>query len=529
METLVGLLEGAARRFAGLPVMTLHTGRGARWTWTYAQLWDHALRVAGRLMAAGVQKGDRVVLWGPNRPEWGAAFFGVQLAGAIAVPLDLRSPEDLLVRIEAQTQPRHLLVGAEQAARLTGHHPPRTHLEDVRDLAPDLAPAERPPVRSGDIAELVFTSGTTGTPKGVILTHGNVLANALQSRHVVPPSPRMRALSILPLSHMFEQQGGLFVPLLGGASVHHVATLRPDAIFDAMNAGRITNMCCVPQVLQLFREGIEREVRRQGRERLFRLLHRVGRRLPFAARRLLFRQVRARMGGAFDFFVSGGAYLEPALALWWETMGIKVMQGYGATEAAPVVSASRLADRDPYSVGRPLPGVAVRIADDGEILVRGPNVTPGYWQNEAATREAFVDGWYRTGDLGYFDPHGRLHLRGRKKSLIVLPNGMNVYPEDVERALLADPRVKDAVVVGLSAGQDVQVHAVLVLAPEVDAAEVPAILRAANAGLAPHQHVRGHTVWPEESFPLTPTLKPRLGEIHARLAELRPGCTLATR
>ncbi|MGH2542987.1 MAG: AMP-binding protein, partial [Ardenticatenaceae bacterium] len=382
--------------------------------------------------------------------------------------------------------------------------------EPLADGEPKIAP--------DDTAELVFTSGTTGNPKGVILAHRNIAANALMSADAVPPTPKHHPLSILPLSHMFEQTGGLFAPLTGGASLTYISSLRPDVIFDALKTHRITNMSCVPQVLQLFKDGIEREVRRQNKSRQFERLRNVSSRLPLPMRRLLFRKVRQRMGGKFDFFIVGGAFLDPELARWWESLGLKVIQGYGMTEASPVVTCNRLNDRDPDSVGRPLKGVEVKILDDYEILVRGENVSPGYWNDAQATAEAFEDGWYRTGDLGQFDKKGRLRLRGRKKNMIVLANGMNVYPEDIERALTTDPRVKDAVVLGLTKGQDVEIHAVL-LTTETEGA--PDTVRAANALLASHQHIHGFTVWPDETFPLTPTLKPKRADIAARLAEIQ--------
>jgi long-chain acyl-CoA synthetase len=377
------------------------------------------------------------------------------------------------------------------------------------------------------MAELVFTSGTTGNPKGVILSHGNIVANARMAATAAPPTPQHRVLSILPLSHMFEQTAGLNTPLSGGASLTYVGSLRPDVIFEAMSQNHITNMGCVPQVLQLFRDGIEREARKQGREQQFARAHRVARYLPLPLRRVLFRGVLQRMGGAFEFFVTGGAFLDPELAGWWEMLGVKVLQGYGMTEASPIVSTDTLRERHPGTVGRPLPGVEVRIADDGEILVRGANITTGYWRNDHATAEAFEDDWYKTGDLGELDERHCLRLRGRKKNLIVLANGMNVYPEDVERALLSDRRVKDAVVIGAARGQDVDVHAVLVLAKDVAAAEAAPIVRAANSHLAPHQAIRGHTLWPDDTFPLTPTLKPKRAEILARLPELQAAHTPA--
>jgi long-chain acyl-CoA synthetase len=491
------------------------------WSWTYAELLDNAGRAAAYLAANGIAKGDRVIFWGGNRPEWVAAFFGAQMLGALAVPLDVRSQEDLVSRIELQTQPKHMLLGKEQAASLKGSHPPHTLFEELAPQLRSMAPPSAPqtPPGADDISQLVFTSGTTGNPKGVILTHRNIVSNTLMTQTRVPPTPQHRVLSLLPLSHMFEQTTGLFTPLSGGASITYVTSLRPDVIFAAMQAHRITNMSCVPQILQLFRAGIEREIRKQGKQQAFERLHGVAGRLPLGLRRMLFRSLHARLGGSFEFFSSGGAYLDPDLALWWEALGVKVVQGYGMTEAAPIVACHWVNKRNPRSVGKPTPGVDMRIAEDGEVLVRGDNLSPGYWQNPDATAEAFVDGWYHTGDLGTLDADAWLYLRGRKKNIIVLGNGMNVYPEDVEHALLADTRVKDAVVLGLTRDKEVEVHAVLLLANRADGSGAD-IIKGANQHLAPHQQIRRHTLWPEDSFPLTPTLKVKRGEVADSLEKM---------
>ena len=518
METLVDVLAQSADRHGARPALSLH-GREP-WTWTYADLWENARRAAALLRTEGIGKGDRVVMWGPNRPEWVAAFFGAQILGAAVVPLDVRSKEDLLDRIEGQTRARHLILGQEQARSLRGAHAPITVLEELQGRLAQMAPVELPAAQLSpdDIAELVFTSGTTGNPKGVILTHRNIVFDARMGGTRVRPTPANHVISLLPLSHMFEQTTGLIIPMMGGASITYVASLRPDQIFSAMAWSKSTNMSCVPQVLQLFRDGVEREVRKQGKEQRFNQMLRIAGRLPLSLRRLIFRAVHRRFGGSFDFFVCGGARLDPDLHRWWEALGVKVIQGYGMTEAAPVVACHTMTDRNPETVGLPLPGVDVRIGEGGEVLVRGPNVTPGYWENEQATAEAFVDGWYRSGDLGAFDAQGHLRLRGRLKNMIVLANGMNVYAEDVENVLASDPRVKDAVVLGLTRGQDVEIHAVLLgCEPE----ECSAVVKAANAKLQPHQQIRGHTRWPDETFPLTPTLKVKRAEVAERVEALR--------
>ena len=522
MDTLPDLLSESARAWSSLPAVGLHD-ETEPWSWTYAELLDNAGRAAAYLAANGIAKGDRLVFWGGNRPEWVAAFFGAQMLGAVVIPLDVRSQADLLERIEQQTQPKHMFLGKEQAANLKGSqgHPAHTLFEELqpklRALAPGLPVGPAP--NADDIAQLVFTSGTTGNPKGVVLTHKNIVSNTRMTQTRVPPTPQHRVLSLLPLSHMFEQTTGLFTPLSGGASITYITSLRPDVIFGAMKNHRITNMSCVPQILQLFRDGIEREIRKQGKQRAFERLHRLSGRLPLPVRRMLFRSLHERMGASFEFFASGGAYLDPDLALWWEALGVKVLQGYGMTEAAPIVACHWVNKRNPRSVGKPTPGVDMRIADDGEVLVRGDNLSPGYWQNPSATAEAFVDGWYHTGDLGTFDASGWLYLRGRKKNIIVLANGMNVYPEDVEHALQADMRVKDAVVLGLTRNKEIEVHAVLLLVKGADGNGAE-IVRGANQRLAPHQQIRRHTVWPEDSFPLTPTLKVKRADVAERLAQI---------
>ncbi len=520
--TLVSLLAESAERWAEQPALFLYSNEP--WSWTYGELWSHTRRAADFLRASGVAKGDRVLLWGDNRPEWVAAFFGTLLLGAIAVPIDANSTEEFLALIQDATQPQYMFLGSEQEQRLGENHPPYLLFEElVARLETFVPPAEAGApavVEPDDIAELVFTSGTTGNPKGVILTHRNIHSNVTMTAPSFEVTPKNRVLAILPLSHMFEQIADLFVPVFAGASVVYLSSLRPDVIFAAMAHYRITNMGCVPQVLELFADGIKREARRQNRLSQLERAHSLACRLPFSWRSLVFKKIHQRMGGCFEYFVVGGARLDVQLGRWWEGLGIKVVQGYGMTEASPVVSAGTLKERDHGSVGRPLPGVEVKIAEDGEIWVRGENVTPGYWQNPEATDNAFTDGWYMTRDLGHLDAKGRLHIRGRKDNMIVLSNGMNVYPEDIEQVLSQDSRLMDAVVLGLTSGDDVEVHGVLLTGEPEAAAD---IVHTANRQLAPHQRIQRYTVWPEETFPVTAIRKPKRADITARVLELRSG------
>src|SRR5919201_3899494 len=518
-DTLGELLHAKASEFGDRPAL-LSRPRYRTDVWSYRRLLDESGRVACWLQARGVAPGQRVVLWAPNSPWWVAAFFGALRCGAIVVPLDMRSSPDFRAQVFGRTEPALALVArpidAPPTAACSAATVPFGRLDDmVTSLPPEVGPA---PVTltSDSIAEIMFTSGTTGDPKGVVLTHGNILANVDGVTRVFPANPDYRLLSLLPLSHMFEQTVGLLVPLSYGASVFYPLSRQPAVIFRDLARQKITTLVAVPQMLHLFMAAIEHEVDRSGQRARWERAQRIAARLPLHARRFLFRSVHRRLGGALTLLISGGAALDPALARRWELLGIPVLQGYGTTEAAPCIATTNVRHRKPGSVGHAVPGVELRVAADGEVLVRGRNITPGYWRNDEATRRAFVDGWYATGDLGRLDRDGYLTLLGRKKNLIVLDDGQNVYPEDVEAALTR-AGAADAVVLGRRPVRGIQIHAVLLLAECGPPPDV--IISAANMQLAPHQHVRGYTVWAGDDFPRTHTLKVRRDAVLAAVAE----------
>ena len=439
----------------------------------------------------------------PTRRIGLLSFFGCLRAGVVLVPLDMRSTADFVGQVVAKTAPV-LVITSRIVPRDAPLQVPELLFEDLEGLIYGRAPAPPEPLSDADLAEIMFTSGTTGDAKGVLLTHGNLMANLQSVQQVIPGDPSFRMLSLLPLSHMFEQMGSLFAGLGCGASITFATSRQPAILLKTMQERKINMMLLVPQALDLFMKSIEREVANRGKQHVWELLMKLARRLPVALRRLLFRQVHARFGGHLSIVVSGGAALDQDLGEKWRRLGVSVLQGYGATEASPVISCHSLEGARFDSVGPPVPGVDVRISDAGEIQVRGPNITQGYWQAPEQTAAAFDGDWYKTGDIGFVDDGGHLHIRGRVKEMIVLANGQNVFPEDVEAVLHRDPAVTDATVVGLAQGQDTQVHAVFLLEePE----RAPAIVAAANRQLAEHQQIRGFTVWPEADFPRTHTLK----------------------
>lgn len=482
-------------------------------SWSYEDLKNASLRLTSKLHEQGIKPSERVILWGPNNPQWVMSYFGILRTGAVVVPFDINAEISFLDKIITATDPRLIIAGDLQKDKLPADvYVPVMEMSQV-DKLPESKTLKDIRISPEDLAEIVFTSGTTGKPKGVMLSHGNILANIEAVRKVITITPEHKLLSILPLSHMFEMTGGLLVPMASKASIVYPETITPSTLFQAIHDEEITCMAVVPQVLQLFKKGIEQEVTKQGKKEQWDLLHKISPHLPIGIRRILFSSLHKKMGGKFDFFVCGGAHLDPNLARCWENLGIKVVQGYGMTEASPIVTCDSLSERKHNFVGKPIPGVDVEIARDGEILVRGSNIMNGYWKDSKATAEVMEHDWYHTGDLGILES-GRLKLLGRKKYMIVLSNGLNVYPEDIEMAL-KQQGIKDVIVFSQKDKNKEELHAVLLLDGEMDARS---LVKAANGQLAAHQKVQKWTIWEESDFPRTHTLKPKREEIIKKLS-----------
>jgi len=532
METLLELLDEAVARNADRPALSVRRDDGRLETWTYREVERRSRIVAWRMRSLGLQPGDRVLTWSPSSPELVAVYFGAIRARLILVPLDLHMSADAIRGVVRSAEPRRLFLG-------TGREAPDPREADLGSFPTTLveAVAEEPDASfppdweaqagtwerpaAGEIFELIFTSGTTGTPKGVMLGHDNVVA-AIRSFHSLVPPMEHRLVSLLPLSHLLEQSVGLFYAMSVDASIHYVRSRNPRVIFDALREQKVTSMVLVPQYIDLFWSGIEREVEKRGAGPAFRFLRAVARRLPIRVRPRLFSAVHQQLGGRFRLFLSAGAFLPPAIQQAWEDVGVTVLQGYGATESG-TGCCTTMDDHGLGTVGRPALGMELRIAEDGEVLFRGPTLFHGYWNDPVRTAEAFTeDGWYRTGDIGHIDAGGRLVLSGRKKDIIVLPNGFNVYPEDLENALRIEG-LREAVVIEtrpgrieaivLGPGDAPGANAGAPEAPTGVAATLEATIRRANARLGPNQRITGWRLWPDVDFPRTHTLKVRRDQV----------------
>ena len=496
-ETLLTFLDDAIAR--GAETAVVHW-RGLRITrWSYAELASCAFQFARELEARGIGAGDRVLFWSENSPEWIAAFYGCLLRGAVAVPLDLKSAPDFAARVQQQVSAR-LLLADEAPPQLKV---PRLALGSLRDLVARHSNESYTAgsVKPDDLIEIVFTSGTTAEPKGVCLTHRNLLANIAPIEKEFAKYARwerlfhpLRFLCLLPLSHVFGQLMGIFIPELIGAEVYFRESYKPSEIVAVIKQQRINVAVSIPRVLESLRDKLTDDHSLSEPQ-----LHEAEGR-HFLQNWWVFRKIHRRFGWRFWAFISGGATLEAGTETFWRRLGYAVIQGYGMTETASLTSLSHPFRMHRGSIGKPVRGQDVKLSEEGEILVRGDNVSPGYWNN---TSQTLVDeqGWIHTGDIGELGPTGEIYFRGRSKDTIVTTAGLKIFPQDLEAALDRQPEIKESVVIPLTGSNGTEAMAVLI--PAHDRADVSAAVQHANESLAEFQRIRHWVVWPGADFPRT--------------------------
>lgn len=496
-----------------------------RHTVSYGELHSLSLQMAQLLSERGVKAGDRVLIWGPNSSWWGVAYWGIVLCGAIAVPVDFMSDLARADAIYGLTKPALVLQSRFKPVRMT--NVPTLLLEDLRFLLEEVQPIQviASPAPA-DTAQLIYTSGTTGNPKGVILSHRNLVSNMTQISLQVPIiTPSFSFLSLLPLSHMFEQMGGFFTPLYRGATIIYLRTLKPSAIMGALKEEDIYVIISVPRLMLLLKSTIEREVEEKHLTGLFKVLRQLSSSLPQGVRQTIFAPIRKNFGKNFTVFVSGGAPLSPEVFRFWRSLGFIVLEGYGLTETSPVLCVNTMERQVAGAVGPPLPGVQLKI-ENKEILARGENIFPGYYENEQASLAAFTkDGWFRTGDLGEIGPDGWLVIKGREKELIVTASGINVYPDELEAILNRIRGVKESCVIGFEREGGEEVHAVLILDGTGRAADE--IISETNSQLDTVHQITGYTLWWEPEFPKTTTLKIKKFEVREAITKKAGGTAAA--
>lgn len=593
-ESLLTLLADFERHARDVGVVQRRGYR--RESWTYAKLLQQAAQFAMGLKSRNIRTGDRVLLWAPNSAEWLAAFWGCLLRGAVVVPMDAAATPGFAQRVALQAAVKLIVSTAQNRSVATAA--PTINLPDFSSTAEpgSLASAKKHaaennipwyqtfsdgPVSRTHLAQILFTSGTTAEPRGVLLTHGNFLANLEPLEQGIDPYRKyerwfhpLRFASLVPLSHVFGQFMTLFVPPLLGATVVFESSSNPRDIIHTIKRERATALVAVPRILDLLRNSLERNAPESFDDTLARAATK-----KFLRRAWLFRRIHRTFGWKFWAFICGGAALPSDTEDFFKRLGYAVVQGYGMTETASLISLNHPFRATKGSIGKVLPGRQFRLAEDGEILVRGENVSSGYWKPDSAstktdapseahsnnavmsggTKDPLSGGWLRTGDLAELDSAGNLRFRGRKKNVIVTSAGLNIYPDDLESALRKQPQVSDCVVIpfhrkpnaavvatGFSPSSSAAIHvsaatptnagtqrhaaaeastepcAVLLVNPAETNPTTAATqaITAANATLADFQQIRTWLIWPDPDFPRTSTGKPRQAQIAARATQL---------
>ncbi|HCA67628.1 MAG: hypothetical protein A2249_01175 [Candidatus Jacksonbacteria bacterium RIFOXYA2_FULL_44_7] len=509
---------------------------------TYRKLYKKTLRFAEGLFRLGTRGGDTVAIFSENRSEWVIADLAIQMLGAITVPIHsvfqekyvrhilndcgakiaIISDNHLFEKLNHihNGLPLHTIIYCAKNKILGLNQKKHFHFTDFTRKYSKTNPMN---LRySSSIATIIYTSGTTGMPKGAALTHENIVSNVEAIQRAIPLHMDDRLLSILPLSHVFERTAGCYAPLTSGACIFYGESSRdPRAIPHDLKRARPTVLLGVPRIFEKAHEKI-----------LANKMFHIVKYLPCGGA-LLSRIIKKRFGGAIRLCVSGGASLDKAIGAFFHKYGLTILEGYGLTETSPVISCNRENAHVFGSCGLPLDNLIVKIADDGEIIVKGPSVMQGYYKLPGATQAAFtLEGFFKTGDLGSIDADGFLHITGRKKNILVLSTGKNVQPEEIETALNASPFITQAIVVG-----DGKKMVTALIAPEREMLKAEGIAeeRSAHtriqeeinrilADFPEHERIKKITILKEpflvERDELTPTLKLKRKVIEERYKEV---------
>jgi long-chain acyl-CoA synthetase len=486
-ETIPALFLGAVETY-GKRDAFLYKKAGRYTPFSHGEALDAVRKTTRGLLALGLVKGDRIALLSENRLEWMIADLAILSAECVNVPIYATLPPNQVAYILADAEVRAAFVsGPGQYAKIAPLRARLSHFQHVLSFdpiegAPDVLALEELMRRGGDagaadafedrvrtvgandVASVIYTSGTTGDPKGAVLTHANFVSNVKSCTEAFRIESNDSCLSILPLSHAFERTGGYYAPLSTGVTIAYAEDF--NSVGANLREVRPTFLIGVPRFFEKLYERIDDQISRETKTRrmMFAWAVRAGASYAremaggrvtattklrrFAADNLVLKKIRARTGGRLRFCVSGGAPLSREVAEFFWALGIPLLEGYGTTEASPALSLNTLAAYKVGSVGRPLPQVEFRIAEDGEILVRGPNIMQGYFKRPDLTAEVIRDGWYHTGDIGHIDADGYVVITDRKKDLIVTSGGKNVAPQLVERVLKASEFVSEVLILG---------------------------------------------------------------------------------
>lgn len=497
------IIHKSAVSFKDLPAFSLKSGFRTK-AYSYSEIFNYVKRFPEFFKKHEIKPGDKIILLSYNRPEYAAIILGSLWSGITLVPIDYRTNAETIKKFIERTKPKAIFTSNVFIPLFEGIKHKKFTFEDLFEKLSGVETSDAKEMDEDDTAAILFTSGTTGEPKGTVISYRNVSSSIRNARRAFPLPPKVRVLSILPLSHALEMFGGMITAYSFGCHIHYIERINSITIVQALKRYRIQAMAVVPQMLRVILQNIERKVEEEKETKKFEEAQRIAPGLPFFLRKLLFRKVHQALGGNFEFFICGSAPLEIKLANFWENMGIHIYEGYGASETTGFISTNNFNENRLGTVGKLIPGVEGKLADDGQLFVRGDNVISGYYENPEQTAKAFEDGWFMTGDIVSQDKRGFITITGRDKFKIVLPDGKKAYPEDIEKKLNNNKFVIDSTVFGLKTDEGEIVHAELILK---DHNKLRTVIDEVNLLLNPHEQILDFGIFPQKDFPRTKTLK----------------------
>ncbi|HEY4696104.1 MAG TPA: AMP-binding protein [Candidatus Hydromicrobium sp.] len=484
-------------------------------SWSYKKVYDYARRFGTLLRQLYIKKGDRVIIKGQNRPEWIIAYIGCLMQGVIAVPLDVNSSDDFEKKVQNKVRAKlKVYSGNEKKSRGLIS----INMEDIEERLSAITPIESSDITiyPDDLTQIIFTSGTTAVPKGVKITHNNITSNLKSVKPVMDRWKKffrlmrdLKILSVVPLSHMYGQFIGIYIPLMIGSSVVFMSNVNPKEILRAIKEERIWILGTLPKILELIKDYIVRKFNLSSKK--FERKYNKFKKIKWPLRFLAFLNIHLKIGPRLVAIIVGGAAFDKNMDEFWRCIAYTIFQGYGLTETAPIITLADPAWTGAGSIGKVLEGQQIRLVD-GEIYVKGDNVTPGYFKDASLTKKAFSEGWFKTGDLAEIGEDGNLYFKGRKDTVIVRDDGINIYPEDIESALKENNSVKDCVVLGLRYGSNLEIHAILLMEDEYKGGAED-IIKGANEKLNIYQHINSYIIWKDDDFPRTGTGKIKRNEV----------------
>jgi long-chain acyl-CoA synthetase len=466
--------------------------------------------VDGFLKKKRISKNAYVLFWGLNCPEYAIALLSCMCFGKVAIPIDWRTSTETIEHIIKKTKPNIAFISKYfQHKFLLDQGIQVFFIEDLLSEILHVSASSRPHQSNKNpnrVVEIVFTSGTTGTPKGVVMKQKNILANLKSVESCLPDLTGSRTVSVLPLSHMLEQIAGLLLPIGYGTTIYYVSRINSFRLLQAFAQYKPTHLIFVPQLIKIFWDKIEDRANITGSLGTLTKLMKIAPYIPQSVKKMIFSRIHAVFGGSLQFIACGGAPLDALIGKNWQSIGIPIIEGYGATEATAIAVVNSVQNPKLGFVGKPIAGVTIRLDSEGEIYIQSDSLSAGYFNDKEKTKAVFTKKGYKTGDIGTFDKDGNLRIIGRDVFKIVLQSGEKVYAEDVESTILQDHRVKEACVVAKRTGAGDTVHACIICKKDAHNS-LKKIVADINLRLESKQQFTSFEAWPNDDFPRTPTLK----------------------